>query len=207
MSFQNWYASFVWAMSAADVVADLENLLSRATRKTCRDLLEAEIAERRVPTHWPIKQHLEAATPKFVTISKYAWDQSKKFAKVYMTLPGIEKVPDDQVVCDVQATSLRFEVRGLPPPKANMQLVLTLHSPVEPEQCSWVRKADSMVLIKLRKADESEWGSLDDSAIQKARKKAQDMENNKGKSTAGARAHSSLQALTACACARLEPAR
>ena len=42
-----------------------------------------------------------------------------------------------------------------------------------------------VVHTKLRKADENdaEWGSLDDSAIQKARRKAQEVEQNKDKST------------------------
>ena len=131
------------------------------------------------------REVVEPSAPKFGTLSKYAWDQSKKFVKVYVTLKGIEAVPDEQVLLDVQPTSLRFEVRGLPPPNANLRLALTLHSAVEAGQSSWVRKADSMVLIKLKKAAEGdEWGSLDESAVLQARQKAQSVEQNKGKSTA-----------------------
>ena len=54
-----------------------------------------------------------------------------------------------------------------------------LHSAGEPAQSSWARMADSMVLIKLRKASEGEeWGALDDSAVQAARRKAEQQKQN-----------------------------
>lgn len=178
--------------SASDaVLTDLQSLLTKATRATSRALLEGELKKRRAttPVAAPAKplrvERVEPAGLVFGSISKYAWDQSKKFVKIYVTLAGIDSVPDSQVVCDVQPGALRFEVQGLPPPSANMRLAVTLHSAVDPAQSSWARKADSMLLIKLRKAAEGEeWGSVDESAVQKAKKKAQDLEQNKGKSTA-----------------------
>ena len=128
--------------------------------------------------------------PLFSTISRYAFDQSKKFVKVYVTLPGIETVPDERVALHVGpgGGSFSFEVLGLPPAAAppNARLAIkVLHSAVDPAACTWVRKADSMVLLKLRKAEEGEeWGSLDDSAHRKAREKEGRLEENKTKSTA-----------------------
>ena len=193
------------------IVADLRRLHGMAKRENTRDLLEKEISTREAkrqneenkalrmkstapppvatpPPPPPVlkRETVEASAPVFSKISKYAWDQGKKFVKVYVTLKGIEGVPDDQIVFDAQATSLCFEVKGLPPPGAvNQRLSCTLHSEVDPAGCSWARKADSMVLLKLRKAVEGgpDWGSLDDSAVKAAAKKAQDLENNKGKST------------------------
>ena len=181
------------------VIADLEALLPHAQRSNSKALLNGEIKRQREllaaptasalsapPKPAPLKKEVVATVVPFGKISKYAWDQSKKFVKLYITLPGIEKVPDSSVSLEVQATSLKFEVRDLAPPSSNMRLaVLTLHSAVDPAQCSWARKADSMVLVKLRKVkDEEEWGSLDDAAIQQAKKKAEKLETNKGKSTA-----------------------
>jgi len=182
----------------AAVIADIERLLPRARRATSRSLLEAELAARRkllaaspaspppaaVPPPQPLRKETAAPTgPVFGKIDKYAWDQSKKFVKVYITLPGIETVPDSSVRLDVQPTAVTFEVSGLSPPRR--LAVPTLHSTVDPAQCTWARKSDSMVLLKLRKAnDGDEWGSLDDSAILQARHKAEKMEGNKGKSTA-----------------------
>ena len=186
--------------SGADVLADLGHLLSKAARPTSRALLEDEISKRkrdsaasRVPQPQapiapptPLRREIvEPSAPTFGSISKYAWDQGNKFVKVYLTLVGIEALPDAAVVCDIQPTALRFEVCGLPPPNPNMRLAVTLYSAVDPAKSSWVRKSDGMVLIKLRKAAEGdEWETLDDSAVQKAKRKAEEMANNKGKSTA-----------------------
>ena len=179
--------------SDEEVLADLQDLLSRAKRPTSRALLEGAIARQHAAAPSaaaaPLARQLVAPAPAFSAISRYAWDQGRKWVKVYVTLPGVEEVPDERVRFDVaDGTSLTLEVLGLPPPAAppNARLALrALHSRVTAEQCSWTRKADSMVLVKLRKAvDGDEWGSLDDSAVQQARKKAQDLENNKGKSTA-----------------------
>ena len=205
------------------VIADIERLLPRARRATSRSLLEAELATRRkqlaaspepplraaAPPPQPLrKESVVAPTgPVFVKIDKYAWDQSKKFVKVYMTLPGIENVPDASVRLDAQPTALTFEVSGLSPPRR--LAVPTLHSAVDPAQCTWARKSDSMVLLKLRKAnDGDEWGSLDDSALLQARRKAEKVEGNKGKSTAEVRRVATKQATSrsdARASPRLRP--
>ena len=178
------------------VLEDLQNLLSKATRATSRELLEREVDRLRQPAPPPPppgseppkplrKERAESSGPVFGSISKYAWDQAKKFVKLYVTVAGIENVPDGQVTFDVQKTSLRFEVTGLPPPHANLRLAVgALFSAVDPAQCSWVRKADSMILIKLRKLEEGEeWGSVDDSERIKKKKKDQELQENKGKST------------------------
>ena len=197
--------------TARKVVADLEALLPFAPRT--RKLLEEELARRRAvldasaassssstaaaaapapaaaPPPKPLSTEKVAASAAvaFGSISRYAWDQTKKFVKVYVTLPGVEDVPDDKIHLDVQPTSLKFEVCGLPKGTANMRLLVpTLHGEVDASQGTWARKADSMVLIKLRKAaegDAAEWGSLDDSAVLKAKREAAEAEQNKGKST------------------------
>ena len=144
------------------------------------------------PTPTPLSVAPVAAAsggPLFSTISRYAFDQSKKFVKVYVTLPGVETVPDERVALHVGAggSSFSFEVLGLPPPAAppNARLAIkVLHSAVDPAACTWVRKADSMVLLKLRKAEEGEeWGSLDDGAKLAAKRKEEKLAANKGKST------------------------
>ena len=181
-------------MAAAETIADLERLLPLARRSNTIALLQSELQRQKAleaacapiaPPPVLKKEIVQSAGPIFTPLSKYAWDQSAKFVKLYITIPGIEKVPDDAVVLDCTSTSLRFDVQGLPAPPPNLRLsVPMLHSAVVEKQCSWARKADSMVLVKLRKTDEAEtWGSLDDSAVQKAKRKAADLEENKGKST------------------------
>ena len=185
---------------AATIIADLEGLLPLAKRSNSITLLQGEIARQRSlaetatagkapPAVAPVPLKTEKAEvpagPVFGIISKYAWDQSNKFVKVYVTIPGIEEATDDNITLECTATSLRFEVQGLPKPPTALRLsVAVLHSAVDEKQVSWARKSDSMILIKLRKASEGEeWESLDDGAIKKARKKEADLEANKGKST------------------------
>jgi calcyclin binding protein len=184
---------------AADVIADLQRLLPEAGRESTRLLLQAELSRQQsslpprpsssaappLPVSREVVQSTEVAYSK---ISRYAWDQSKKFVKVYVTLPGVEKVPDENISLQVQdGTALTFQVLGLPPPAAPPNARLACHrlyGMVDESQCTWVRKADSMVLLKLRKATEDEeWGSLDDSARVAAKRKEDKLEANKGKST------------------------
>ncbi len=154
----------------------------------------------------------------FGKISRYAWDQSAKFVKVYVTVPGVESVADEAISLDVQSNpaapsepgaasasssssaadadgppggrtySLRFDVLGLPKHAggaSNMRLQLpTLYGAVEAGSCSWARKADSMVVLKLRKAGGEEWASLDDAARAEAARKARRQRENEGKTTA-----------------------
>ena len=60
----------------------------------------------------------------------------------------------------------------------------TLCAAVVPEQCSCVRKPPDTLLVKLRKAEGDEWGSLDDSAAKKKAKQEEKVKANEGKSTA-----------------------
>ena len=207
-------------------IADLERLLPLAQRETSRQLLTAELARLQAveaaarppppppsasatplpkpPPPAPIPQAREvvpSSGPAFSTLSKYAWDQSKKFVKVYLTVKGIEDVPDERVRFDATSDALTFEVTGLPVGSGmqNARLaVRALYAPVDAAQCTWARKADSMILIKLRKVQEDvEWETLDDSAKLKAQRKEEEMAQNKGKTTAGAPAPRPLAPVSA----------
>ena len=114
-----------------------------------------------------------------------AWDQGKKSVKVYVTLKGIEGVPDDQIVFDAQATSPGFEVKVAAAAGRGQSAALHAAQRGGSAGCSWARQGRLDGFALLRKAVEGgpDWGSLDDSAVKAAAKKAQDLENNKGKST------------------------
>lgn len=127
----------------------------------------------------------DAHSAELSRLANQVTDQGKKFVKVYITIPGIENVPDEQVSLEFPSDGLKFDIVGLPKPPTNLRLsVATMHSAVDESQSTWVRKADSMIIIKLRKATEESWGSLDDSARAEEKRKAEKLEANKGKSTA-----------------------
>jgi len=165
------------------VVEELERLLALSERDTSKSLLQAELTRRKAA---PLHVQRAPVQTIFTSVTRYAWDQGKKFVKIYVTLPGFDAVADDAVVLHVERTVLRLDVTGLAPPASNSRLLVSpLFGALEPEQCSWTRKPENMLLLKLRKAtDGEEWGSLDDSAHRKAREKESRLESNKSKSTA-----------------------
>jgi len=177
------------------VIDDLKQLLAVSTRETSIQLLQAELAKRRAVATLPKAPlpaspiHVEKAVAQtvFMTVTRYAWDQNKKWVKVYVTLPGLDALPKDAVTFHIEPRALRLEVVGLPPPASNSRLLISpLFGEVVTDQCSCTRKPDSMLLLKLRKAGEveEEWGSIDDSAHRKAREKEGRLSENKSKSTA-----------------------
>ena len=138
---------------------DLLAVLAASSRENSIRLLQTELERRRVnASPLPLKPILleksaDASPPQFTSITRYAWDQSRKWVKVYVTLPGLEGLDDDKVHFVVEGNSLRLEVTGLPAPSPNMRLlVVPLFSTVETSSCSCTRKPNNMLLLKLLKA-------------------------------------------------------
>jgi len=177
-------------LMAGPIAEEINRLLAVSTRETSKSLLSAELLRQKaaLPTapQPPIRVQKAPAQTTFTTVTRYAWDQTKKFVKIYVTLPGLDAASDDAVAFHVDPTTLRVEVTGLAPPASNSRLLVPqLYGEVVVDQCSCSRKPDNMLLLKLRKAsDGEEWGSLDDSSHRKAREKEQRLESNKSKSTA-----------------------
>ena len=195
--------------TASEAENELERLLGLTERPRSRGILKAELERRRAaaaasasaaaatpptaatttpssssaakPVAPPPKLATAPSTGEFSTIANYAWDHGNKFVKVYLTLPGLSKLSDEQIDAQFAERSLRLSVKGLSAAPANRRLVInTLCAAVKPELCSWARKASDMLLIKLRKAqDGEEWGSLDDSSIKKEVERKERADANK----------------------------
>jgi len=185
--------------SATEAELELERLLGQTERPRSRAVLTAELERRRAartaaasaaaasaaatpptaatpsssaaakPAAPAPKPATAPSTGEFSAIANYAWDHSNKFVKVYLTLPGLSQLSDEQIDAQFAERSLRLSVKGLSTPPANRRLVVgALCAAVKPELCSWARKASDTLLIKLRKAEDgAEWGSLDDSSAKK----------------------------------------
>ena len=183
---------------------ELERLIGLAQRETSRQLLQAELARvtealasattsdpppapRPAPAPTPAPMRLSTAPTtapiEYSSISSYAWDHSNKFVKVYLTIPGLEKIPDAQIEAVFGERSLVLSVAGVSTPPVNRRLsVPTLCHAVREDLCSWVRKPSDMLLIKLRKAsDGQEWASLNDSAAKKELQQKERAEANKAR--------------------------
>ena len=189
---------------------ELQRLVGLAQRETSRQILQAELARvtealasattsdppaapRPAPAPAPTPIRLSSAPTtapiEYSSISNYAWDHSSKFVKVYLTIPGLEKIADAQIEAVFGERSLVLSIAGVSTPPVNRRLnVPTLCHAVRDDLCSWVRKPSDMLLIKLRKAtDGEEWASLNDSAAQKEVQQKEKTEANKAR-TPGERA-------------------
>ena len=183
---------------------ELQRLVGLAQRETSRQILQAELARvtealasattsdpppapRPAPAPAPTPIRLSSAPTtapiEYSSISNYAWDHSSKFVKVYLTIPGLEKIADAQIEAVFGERSLVLSIAGVSTPPVNRRLnVPTLCHAVRDELCSWVRKPPDMLLVKLRKAsDGEEWASLNDSAAQKETQQKEKTEANKAR--------------------------
>ncbi|KAK3087852.1 hypothetical protein FSP39_011491 [Pinctada imbricata] len=82
-------------------------------------------------------------------ISNYAWDQSDKFMKIYVTLNGVQNLPTEGVKCEFGPKSFKLQVFGLD--NKNQELyVSTLQEEIVPTE-SYHKVKKDMVSIFLKK--------------------------------------------------------
>lgn len=91
-------------------------------------------------------------------ITDYAWDQSDKFVKLYITLPGVHELPAENVKSVFGPRRLQLEVSALA--GRNHQLLITnLMNDIQPESSYHKVKTD-MVALFLRKTSASNWSHV-----------------------------------------------
>jgi len=192
-------------MVGTAVESELALLLRHAKRDVSQELLQGELdrikreklsssapaaPQPRPPPAAPQPVKVTTETPstsiRFGSFSRYSWDQSAKWVKVYLTVDGLEGVCDEKISAIFEDEALRLEIVGLGVMPHNRRLALSvLGGRVLPDDCRWIRKPPDTILLKMRKAtDGEEWASLDNSAAKKAKEHQEKVEANKGKSTA-----------------------
>ena len=143
------------------VLEDLRLLLAASSRENSIRLLQTELERRKCqaraapqpPKPILLEKTATVAAPRFTTITRYAWDQGRKWVKVYVTLPGLEQICESGVRLAVQPRELCLEVEGLPPPASKTRLLVSpTFGALVPDECTYTRKPNSMLLLKLRKA-------------------------------------------------------
>lgn len=144
-------------MSSAleELQKDLEEvkvLLEKATRKRVRDALTAE--KSKIETEMKNKMQQKSqrkaeltenekpaavvapiTTGYTVKISNYGWDQSDKFVKIYITLPGVHQVPAESVQVNFTERSFDLLVKNLNG-KSYSMIVNNLLKPISVEGSS-----------------------------------------------------------------------
>lgn len=104
----------------------------------------------------------QAAQPRstvFTTkITDYAWDQSDKFVKLYVTLSGVHEIPSENVKSVFGTRRLELTVNALAG-KNHSLLITNLMNDVLPESSYHKVKTD-MVVVFLRKANTANWSHI-----------------------------------------------
>lgn len=156
---------------------EIQSLLSTATRPRVKKLLQDELAlvEREInsvekrtenpsegePCAQVQVEKKPAAKKPQVTLTKitsYAWDQSSKFVKIYITLPEVETLPEGNVSSKFTSNSLELKVLGLKGKNYQFQMVNLLH-PIVPKSSS-VKVKTGKLSILLNKSKEENWSCL-----------------------------------------------
>lgn len=93
-----------------------------------------------------------------IELKEYAWDQSDKFIKIFVTVNGVQQVPEENVNVEFTANSFNVTVGNL----SNKDYVFTVkHLLNEIDPAKSYRKVKSdMVAIYLAKAKPIKWTNL-----------------------------------------------
>uniref|UniRef100_A0A2P2HXS1 Calcyclin-binding protein-like n=1 Tax=Hirondellea gigas TaxID=1518452 RepID=A0A2P2HXS1_9CRUS len=87
-----------------------------------------------------------------VNLQTYSWDQSPKFTKLYVTIPGLSPSNSSQVSCNFESQAVTLLVKDLN--SKTYKLVITnLAKPIAQERCHYKVK-DEMVVVLLSKERE-----------------------------------------------------
>lgn len=166
---------------------ELQSLLSTATRSRVKKLLQDELErvereiidaqkqgangsaevlnETEVEPKRPIVKKPQATMAK---ITSYAWDQSAKFVKIYITLPEVETLPEENISSKFTKSSIELRVLGLKGKNHQFQMIHLLH-PIIPESSS-VKIKTGKVSMLLKKEREENWSCLTSTENLKATK-------------------------------------
>ncbi|XP_065334172.1 calcyclin-binding protein [Cloeon dipterum] len=161
-------------MSAVELNADLAELkshLEKAERPRVKTLLNFEIRkveaellkfnkEDTNPTE--AQTQTKPVVPQVsknyeVKLQNYAWDQSDNLVKLFVTLPGVQNLPQDQIQATAGGRSIELRVSGL----ENKDYVLHINNLLEPiGECSSKIKKDMVVVSMKKRSMGSHWSHI-----------------------------------------------
>lgn len=170
-------------------MAELSHLLGMATRQRVKDLLNLEIRKIETELIRISEQTKPSDAPKTapssqrcydVKLTNYAWDQSDKVLKLFITLKNVHSLAADQVSCTFTKRTVEFSVKGLD----NRNYFLTINNllkDIDESKSHWKVKSD-MVIVYLTKSESVKWSHLtvSESKLKDAQSKAltDEMESN-----------------------------
>nr|XP_019968000.1 PREDICTED: calcyclin-binding protein [Paralichthys olivaceus] len=166
---------------------ELGSLLEKSDRKRVQELLKQE--QKKVEKELSVKKHQKeqqarrladpSAASKAaytVKITNYAWDQSEKYVKIYLTLKDVHKIPSEQVEVNFTERSFSVLVKDLGGKNHQMTILNLLYPIDEKESCKKIKT--DMVLVMCRKQTTKKWECLTKAEQQSKEKEKPSMEEN-----------------------------
>lgn len=150
-------------------IAEIENLETHAIRQKVKDILSIEkrklVSEVLRLEENEAKMEITVEQPKLppkttnipyeVKLSNYAWDQSQKFVKFYITLPKVNTVPAENVQCNFQDKSLELKIKNLENKDYVFKITQLLYN-IDPKSSTYKVKND-LILINAAKKEDIHW--------------------------------------------------
>uniref|UniRef100_A0A069DR20 Calcyclin-binding protein n=1 Tax=Panstrongylus megistus TaxID=65343 RepID=A0A069DR20_9HEMI len=119
-----------------------------------------------------------------VKITNYAWDQSDKFVKLFVSLKDVQTLDKDQISCTFASTSIELNARGLENKNYIFTIKGLLHQ-IEPSSSYWKVKTDSVVIFLAKVKQGTKWSHLTSNEVKpKPDFSADDLDSN-GDPTSG----------------------
>ena len=88
-------------------------------------------------------------------IDNYAWDQSDKFLKIYVSLNGVHSFPTENITSEYSKKSFELQILGLDKRNSALTKKNLLHEIVPSE--SYHKVKTDMVVLYLKKASSQHW--------------------------------------------------
>lgn len=173
-------------------VEEMRDLLMKATRSRVKDIIGTEMSkleleirrlERSVSEPVPsTEEPPKKPRPQIQTkvISTYAWDQSDKFMKIYVTVKDVHTLPKERITCEFGKRSFRLQVEEEENKRRSELYISTLLEDIVPED-SWFKVKTDTVLLMLKKSKTGKtWAYV--TSGEKDSKKAKEEKEKKSKS-------------------------
>ncbi|KAG5897064.1 hypothetical protein JTB14_025880 [Gonioctena quinquepunctata] len=152
-------------------IEELKSFENQAKRQKCKDILAIEI-RRLVSEVLKLKEQSKDSIPLStssnstgslsrryeVKLSNYAWDQTDKFVKFYITLKNVQDIPAENVKGKFSPKSMEIIIEDLDG-KDHALRINNFLKPVNPDQCTWRVKKD-MVIVSAAKTSTDNWSHV-----------------------------------------------
>ncbi|KAK5650579.1 hypothetical protein RI129_001608 [Pyrocoelia pectoralis] len=131
----------------------VKNILTVQLYKQQAELkqLQAEIQNSEKATKPPTSSNKRYQTK----LTNYAWDQSPKFVKFYVTLKNVQTIPIENISCNFTEKSLELNVKDL----ENKDYLFTINHllmKIKGSESTWKVKTD-MIIINAAKIEQKNW--------------------------------------------------